>query len=205
MPLTPKQEAFVREYLIDLNAAAAYRRAGYVVKNDNVAKVEGHRLLTNPNIAAAVQKAKDTRARRLKVDADEVVQIALNLARSDLRKLFRPDGRMKPPHEWDDETAAAVASLETLEEFEGKGADRRQVGVTRKLKTWDKNAAVDKLMRHLGLYRDRDGEDGGAGNHLHLHLSAAELRKLPPDELRRLYREALRAPAEPADGPAAGP
>jgi hypothetical protein len=32
-PLTPKQAAFVREYLVDLNAAAAAERAGYAAKS----------------------------------------------------------------------------------------------------------------------------------------------------------------------------
>ena len=73
MALTPKRRRFVEEYLIDLNAAAAYRRAGYRVRNDNVAAVEGHRLLSNPNIAAAVAAAQQSRAERVGLAADEVL------------------------------------------------------------------------------------------------------------------------------------
>lgn len=53
--MTPKQAAFVREYLIDLNATAAAKRAGYSVKTAHVIGAEN---LTKPEIAAAVQAAQ---------------------------------------------------------------------------------------------------------------------------------------------------
>jgi phage terminase small subunit len=49
--LTAKQKRFVQEYALDPNAAAAARRAGY---SPNGAKVTGCRLLTNPNLKAAL-------------------------------------------------------------------------------------------------------------------------------------------------------
>ena len=53
-PLTPRQAAFVGEYLIDLNATQAAVRAGY---SPHSATVEGARLLANAKVAAAVQEA----------------------------------------------------------------------------------------------------------------------------------------------------
>lgn len=57
---------------------------------------------------------------------------------------------------------------------------------------------VLKMVEHI---RDADPKMGGglASNHLHLHIEAAQLRKLPHEELRRIYLEALRAPAEADD------
>ena len=52
--LTPKQEAFVAEYLIDLNATQAATRAGYSAKTANE---QGSRLLANVNVSQAVQQA----------------------------------------------------------------------------------------------------------------------------------------------------
>lgn len=72
------------------------------------------------------------------------------LAYFDLRQLYREDGSLKDPREWDDATAAAVASVEVFEEFAGKRKDRKQIGHTKKVKTWDKNRALDMLLRHLG-------------------------------------------------------
>jgi phage terminase small subunit len=49
-PLTPKQQRFVAEYLLDLNGAAAARRAGYAAKN---AGDVASQLLSKTQIAAA--------------------------------------------------------------------------------------------------------------------------------------------------------
>lgn len=66
--MTPKQEAFVREYLIDLNATQAAIRAGYSAKT---AGVVGHENLTKPEIAAAVQHAKSQAAERAEMTVDQ--------------------------------------------------------------------------------------------------------------------------------------
>ncbi len=59
MSLTPKQARFVEEYLIDLNATAAAKRAGY---SERTAYAQGQRLLKNVEIAAAIQKAQKARS-----------------------------------------------------------------------------------------------------------------------------------------------
>lgn len=73
--MTPKQKAFVREYLIDLNATQAATRAGYSAKT---AGQQGERLLKNVEIAAAVAEAMQERAAKAEIDALWV----LNEARS---------------------------------------------------------------------------------------------------------------------------
>lgn len=71
--MTPKQEAFVREYLIDLNATQAATRAGYSPKTANE---QGSRLLANASVAAAIAKAKAERAEKLDISALWVLQEA---------------------------------------------------------------------------------------------------------------------------------
>lgn len=71
-PLTPKQEAFIAEYLIDLNATAAYKRAGYTAKG-NAAEVNAARLLRHAQVSAAVQAAMDKRADDLEISAKYVL------------------------------------------------------------------------------------------------------------------------------------
>lgn len=71
MPLTPKQAAFVREYLVDLNATQAAIRAGY---SPRTARAQGHRLLTDADIAAAIEAAQAERAERLQLTADDVLK-----------------------------------------------------------------------------------------------------------------------------------
>lgn len=62
-PLTPTEDRFVTEYLIDLNGTQAYMRASPGVK-EPTARVQASRLLAKPNILGAVDKAKDARTER---------------------------------------------------------------------------------------------------------------------------------------------
>lgn len=64
--MTPKQEAFVREYLIDLNATQAAIRAGY---SEATASEQGSRLLGNVKVAEAITQGKEQRAEKCEIDA----------------------------------------------------------------------------------------------------------------------------------------
>jgi len=68
--LTPKQERFVAEYLIDLNATQAAIRAGYAVKTANR---EGSRLLSNVDIANAIAAGAQQRIQKAEVTAQDVI------------------------------------------------------------------------------------------------------------------------------------
>jgi len=70
MALTPKQQAFVREYLIDLNATQAAIRCGY---SEASAEVQGCRLLSNDKIAEAIQSEMEKRSKRTQISADYVL------------------------------------------------------------------------------------------------------------------------------------
>ncbi len=74
--LTPKQQCFIEEYLIDLNAAQSAIRAGY---SEKTAKQQASRLLTNVDVAAAVAKAKRERSEATKIDAEWVLRQAVEL------------------------------------------------------------------------------------------------------------------------------
>lgn len=71
MALTGKQQLFVDEYLIDLNATQAAIRAGYSAKT---AGQIGDENLKKPEIASAIQAAMNQRAKRTQVDADYVLR-----------------------------------------------------------------------------------------------------------------------------------
>jgi len=74
--LTPKQQRFVDEFLIDLNATQAAIRAGYSKKTARQIATE---LLSKPHIAEAVAQAKRERSERTKIDADWVLRQAVEL------------------------------------------------------------------------------------------------------------------------------
>lgn len=173
--LNAKQRAFVREYLIDLNATQAAIRAGYSAKT---AKEQGARLLTNVHVAAAIAVAMKARENRTEITADRVLQELAKIGFSDIRKAVKwetslineednPDGgdiaviktivtnqvQLVASDDIDDETAAAISEI----------SQTSNGGM--KIKFHDKRAALVDIGKHLGMFRDRvevTGKDGGA-------------------------------------------
>lgn len=68
--MTPKQQRFVDEYLVDLSAAAAVRRAGYKVRRPDQ---QGYELLRKPDIAAAIEERRRAMAERTQRSVDDVL------------------------------------------------------------------------------------------------------------------------------------
>lgn len=69
--LTEKQKLFVEEYLIDLNAAGAARRAGYAGANSD--KI-GHELLGKTRVQLAIQEKIEARSRKLELNAESILR-----------------------------------------------------------------------------------------------------------------------------------
>lgn len=70
--LTDKQRLFALEYLIDLNATAAYMRA-FKISHKTTAASNGHRMLRNAEVEAYIRAKIDDRSARTETDADRVV------------------------------------------------------------------------------------------------------------------------------------
>lgn len=71
--LTPKQQRFVEEYLIDLNATQAYIRAGYAVKSEDVAAATASKLLRNAKVQEAIQEAQNKLSERTGITQEYVL------------------------------------------------------------------------------------------------------------------------------------
>lgn len=150
--LTPRQAAFVREYLIDLNGTQAAIRAGYSAKTANE---QASRLLAHVSVAAAVQAAMDARSERTEITADRVLAELAKVGFSDIRKLFDDDGKMKHVTMLDDETAAFVSSIKVVANKANRADgenEQLEVENTLEIKVWDKLSALEKLGRHLKLF-----------------------------------------------------
>jgi phage terminase small subunit len=173
MALTPKQQRFVEEYLIDLNATQAYLRAGYKVKPAS-ARVQSCRLLADPNIALAIEEAKARRSERVEITQDRVLQEIARIAFFDVRKLYREAGGMLDPHELDDDAAAVLVGVDIVEETEAKeGGGREVTGYVKKAKLADKVAALTLAARHLGMLKDKTELSGEIG----IRSLAAKMRE----------------------------
>ena len=75
--MTGRQERFVREYLVDLCAARAARRAGYSVKN---ARSIGCRLLKREDVQREVAKAMDAEKQDAALRRDGALSVRFRLS-----------------------------------------------------------------------------------------------------------------------------
>lgn len=82
--LEPRQQRFVREYLIDLNGTQAAIRAGY---SPNAANEQASRLLANAKVQRAIREGQDKLQAKLEVNAERVVQRLAEIATADPREL----------------------------------------------------------------------------------------------------------------------
>jgi phage terminase small subunit len=72
--LTDRQERFCREYLVDLNATQAAKRAGY---SSHTANEQAARLLAKASVKARVTELQNAAAKRNDVTVDDVIQMLL--------------------------------------------------------------------------------------------------------------------------------
>ncbi len=152
--LTPKQERFVQEYLVDLNATQAAIRAGYSART---AHVQGSRLLTNARIASEISIGRASNTEKLGVTQEMVVSELKKLGFSNMLDYMRvgPDGDPRLDFSSLTRDQAAALTEVTVDEYtDGRGDDAREVKRV-KFKLSDKRAALYDLGKHLGMFIDR--------------------------------------------------
>lgn len=158
--LTVREAAFVEAYLSNnMNGTQAAIKAGYSPVN---AKRRAVTMLAKPTVQKVLRDRQDQLAKKHRMTTDSVMSELSKIVHSDLRKLFDANGALLPIHDWPDDMAGAVASIEVEELFEGSGENRRQIGFTKKVKCWDKNSAIEKAMKHLGLFAEDNRQKLGA-------------------------------------------
>ena len=143
--MTEKQKIFADEYLIDLNATRAYRKAYPSVKRDETAAQAGSRMLRNVKVAAYIQERMQERQKRTEITQDRVLQelAAIAFAKAtDYAEVKDDCVKVKDTEELDEQQIRAIAGIK-----EGK------FGIEVKLN--DKEKALELLGRHLGMFKDK--------------------------------------------------
>jgi len=141
--LTAKQARFVEEYLVDLSAAAAARRAGY---SEKMADRIGYQLLEKTRVQSAIEAAQKERSARTGITADRVIAEIAKIAFADPRKVMAwgPSGvTLKDSETLSDADAAIVSEV---------SESISQAGSSVKIKLHSKLDALEKLARHVGVY-----------------------------------------------------
>ena len=149
--LTVRQDAFCREYLLDLNGTQAAIRAGYAPKS---AQAQASRLLTMPRVLEVVEGLMVQRNTRLQVDADFVLSRLLAIDGLDPLALYEADGSFKPVSEWPLVWRQSVCALDWAMV---KNADGGTMLMLKGVKWPDKVRNLELIGKHVsvGAFKDR--------------------------------------------------
>jgi phage terminase small subunit len=146
--LTPRQKAFCEEYIKDLNASAAYERAGYAVKNSRIARTSACRLLANVSVEKYIAHLKEQRQQRVLLSADRSLMELSRIAFSNITDVISFDNNgisINDCHELSEDVSRAIASVTISESGKVKKTT---------VKMHDKIKALTVLGQHLGLTGD---------------------------------------------------
>lgn len=170
--LTSQQEAFAQALARGMSQADAYREAYPKAKawKAQAVHVAGSKLMANTKVSVRVSDIRAAGAVRAELDVAALIEESRRLAMSDIAGICKPDGTIKLPHELDAQTRAAVKSFKITKD-----------GI--EYTFWDKNAAIDRLFKHAGLY-EKDNEQ----------------KTNPLDELARALAGNVVAPGKPVPG-----
>lgn len=153
--MTPKQERFVAEYLVDLNATQAAIRSGY---SEATASSQGERLLRNAEIAAAVAQKTQAQLEKVGITAERVKERLAALAFVDPRKFFDAKGNIIPITELDADTAASIAQFEVI--VKNAQAGDGHMDTVHKVRLVDATKPLNTLAEHFGLTVQRVEHSG---------------------------------------------
>lgn len=135
MALTAKQQAFINEYLVDLNSTASAIRAGYSPKT---AESIGWENLRKPQIKNAIDEIMQSKQNKLVATQDEVLEYLTSVLRGDI-----------------DEECVVV-------EGEGQGMSIARIK-TKQVSPRDRNKAAELLAKRYGLLTDNVNLSGSVG------------------------------------------
>ena len=187
--LSPKQQRFVEEYLVDLNATAAYKRAGYKGTGRS-AENAASRLLGNVGVREAIAARQNKRSIEADIDSKRILTELVTVGLSDIGAILDVSGDdpvLRPMRDIPAKAWKSISSVKVSRYREGRGDDARTVEVT-EFKMWSKLEALKMLGQHLGLFKQTDSRD----------LTDADIDRRIAD-LERRMAEAARGEATPAD------
>lgn len=142
--LNLRQQKFVEEYLIDLNATQAAIRSGYAVCS---ARQIGSENLSKPDIQDAIAIAMKNRLQRVNLSADYVLKRLVAIDKMDILDVLYGGGQIKPFTDWPLVWRQSITSFEIIE-LNGKGTETATIN---RIKLPDKLRNLEMMGRHTDV------------------------------------------------------
>lgn len=155
--LTDKQRIFANEYLVDLNATRAYKKAYSSCKKDETARVNGSKLLTNTNVKNYIDEQLKKIEDESIADATEVMKYLTKVMRNELtEEVVVVEG------EGEGCSSARVVKKDMSAKDRNKAAEllgKRYRLFVDKVET-DVNATINSTSKLDSILQQLDGDDG---------------------------------------------
>lgn len=148
-----RREHFVELFIANGGCATQAARDAGFKGTANSLKTMAHTLMKEPAIKAEIERRRAELAERYRLTTENVLEELAGIVHFDVGDIFNDDSTMKPLKEWPPAVRRAIASIE-FEEIKVRG---KTIGRVAKVKVNDKNSALEKAMKHLGMFK-RDNE-----------------------------------------------
>ena len=156
--LTPLQERFCNEYVIDLNATQALIRAGSKAKYPEAI---AFRMVKKSQVQRRITALKAVGAKRAGVDQDKVVGAFAEVGFLDPGEMLDDQDNLLPIRQMPLAVRRAIAGFDVEEIYAGRGEEREKIGRVKKIRLCNKNDALDKLAKWLGLFEKDNKQRAG--------------------------------------------
>lgn len=158
--LSPKQQAFIREYILCRNASEAMRRAGYKSKNPNV---DSSKLLANPSISAAIKKIEAETIKKFEITHEDVLRGIHKIATFSPAEVLEWDGNALIFKKGVDLNKLVGSNFSIYPEYQSqKDKDKGIMRARLSVQPGDAKGAWELLGKYLGMW-SKDEKDPGSG------------------------------------------
>lgn len=154
--LTPKQERFCQEYIIDLNGTQAAIRAGYA---ERAAKEIASENLTKPNISDRIKELQGGVSESLSFKANDILKEVGYIALSNIQDYLDEGNIVKDITKLTREQSAAISSVKTTITYSGRGEEKEQ-HIATEIKLYDKVKSNELLGKYFKLWIDQVQHSG---------------------------------------------
>lgn len=141
--LNIKQEAFCREYIVDLNATQAAIRAGY---SERTASSQGERLLRHAEVNKFISELLEKRNKEVQVNANYVLRRLVEIDEMDVADILTDAGDIKPIKEWPKVWRTSLSAID-IQLINSGDMDV----ITKKVKWPDKLRNLELLGKHVNV------------------------------------------------------
>lgn len=146
MTISPKENRFCEEYIVDLNGTQAAIRAGY---SRHTARSQACDILTRPDIISRIDELKAERTEKTGINAAWVLKRLRDEAEADVAELYGDDGQLLPVDEWPLIWRRGLITGLDVEII--RAPDGTEMGILKKIKISDRVRRLELIGKHVDV------------------------------------------------------